>query len=146
MIQALFARIAGPPEQAHEAANGLRHIAALSMTKLADGLLDPKLVLAWLFTALALAASAFIVWLLRSHAGQKLFAFSLAMILGGAIGNVIDRSLHGYVVDFLDFHWSFLSPLFYRGHFPAFNLADSAITLGAVCLVLDELRRVRRGR
>lgn len=100
----------------------------------------------WLFTALALAASAFIVWLLRSHAGQKLFAFSLAMILGGAIGNVIDRSLHGYVVDFLDFHWSFLSPLFYRGHFPAFNLADSAITVGAVCLVLDELRRVRRGR
>ncbi|WP_298430897.1 signal peptidase II [Ottowia sp.] len=100
----------------------------------------------WLFTALALAASVFIVWLLRSHAKQTLFAFSLAMILGGAIGNVIDRSMHGYVVDFLDFHWPLLSPLFYRGHFPAFNLADSAITAGAVGLILDELRRVRRGR
>jgi signal peptidase II len=100
----------------------------------------------WFFTALALAASAFIVWMLRSHPGQKLFAFALSMILGGAIGNVIDRSVHGYVVDFLDFHWSFLSPIFYRGHFPAFNLADSAITLGAICLIVDELRRVRRGR
>ncbi|MFV0680931.1 signal peptidase II [Ottowia sp.] len=98
----------------------------------------------WFFTVLGLAASAFIVWLLHAHAGQKLFAFALSMILGGAIGNVIDRSVHGYVVDFLDFHWSFLSPLFYRGHFPAFNLADSAITLGAICLIVDELRRVRR--
>jgi signal peptidase II len=67
------------------------------------------------------------------------------MILGGALGNVIDRVLHAYVVDFLDFHWSFLSPLFPGGHFPAFNVADSAITLGAVSLVVDELRRVRRG-
>lgn len=69
----------------------------------------------WFFVALAVAASLFIVWLLRSHPGQKLFAFSLSMILGGAVGNVIDRLLHGYVVDFLDFHWSFLSPMFYRG-------------------------------
>lgn len=100
----------------------------------------------WFFVALALAASGFILWLLRAHAGQKLFAFSLSMILGGALGNVIDRLLHGYVVDYLDFHWSFLSGLFYRGHFPAFNLADAAITAGAVGLILDELRRVRRGR
>jgi signal peptidase II len=98
----------------------------------------------WLFTALALAASILIVWLLRSHAGQKLFAFSLCMILGGAVGNLIDRSLHGYVVDYLDFHWRFLTPLFQGGHFPAFNLADSAITVGAIGLILDELRRVRR--
>ena len=91
----------------------------------------------WFFTAIGIAAALLIVWLLRSHAGQKLFSFSLACILGGAVGNVIDRSLHGYVVDFLDFH--------YRGwHFPAFNIADSAITIGAICLVLDELRRVRR--
>ncbi len=100
----------------------------------------------WFFVALALAASGFIVWLLRQHAGQKLFSFSLAMILGGAVGNVIDRLQHGYVVDFLDFHWPFLDGLFYRGHFPAFNLADVAITAGAVGLILDELLRVRRGK
>ena len=100
----------------------------------------------WFFIALAVAASAFIVWLLRGHPGQKLFAFSLSMILGGAVGNVLDRMLHGYVVDFLDFHWSLLSGLFYRGHFPAFNLADMAITAGAVGLILDELLRVRRAR
>ncbi len=100
----------------------------------------------WFFVALALAAAVFIVWLLRSHPGQKLFAFSLSMILGGALGNVIDRLLHGYVVDFLDFHWAFLSPLFHRGHFPAFNVADAAITAGAIGLILDELRRVRAGR
>ncbi|MDO5290484.1 MAG: signal peptidase II [Pseudomonadota bacterium] len=99
----------------------------------------------WFFTALALAASVFIIWLLRSHPGQKLFAFSLSMILGGAIGNLIDRLLLGYVVDYLDFHWAFLSPLFHRGHFPAFNLADAAITAGAVGLILDEILRVRRG-
>lgn len=93
----------------------------------------------WFFTAVGAAAAVFIVWLLRSHAGQKLFAFALACILGGAIGNVIDRLLHGYVVDFLDFHWA-------GWHFPAFNVADSAITLGAICLVFDELRRVRRGK
>ena len=100
----------------------------------------------WFFVALALAAAVFIVWLLRSHPGQKLFAFSLSMILGGALGNVIDRLLHGYVVDFLDFHWAFLSQLFHRGHFPAFNVADAAITAGAIGLILDELRRVRAGR
>ena len=100
----------------------------------------------WFFVALALAVAGFIVWLLRAHPGQKLFAFSLSMILGGAVGNVIDRLLHGYVVDFLDFHWPFLAPLFHHGHFPAFNLADAAITAGAIGLMLDELLRVRRGR
>jgi signal peptidase II len=93
----------------------------------------------WLFTAIGIVATIFIVWMLRSHAGQRLFSFSLACILGGAVGNVVDRLLHGYVVDFLQFHW--------RGwYFPAFNVADSAITIGAVCLVLDELIRVRRAR
>jgi signal peptidase II len=91
----------------------------------------------WFFTALGLAAALFIVWMLKSHAGQKLFSFALACILSGALGNVIDRLLHSYVVDFLDFH--------YRGwHFPAFNVADSAITIGAACLILDELLRVRK--
>ncbi|MEP6722567.1 MAG: signal peptidase II [Variovorax sp.] len=93
----------------------------------------------WLFTGIGVAAAAFIFWMLKTHAGQKLFSFAMACILGGAIGNVIDRMMHGYVVDFLDFHWR-------NSHFPAFNVADSAITLGAICLVLDELRRVRRAR
>ena len=97
----------------------------------------------WGFTAFGLVAALFIIWQLRQHAGQRLFAFSLASILGGALGNVIDRLLHGYVVDFLDFHWRWLSPLFVGGHFPAFNVADTAITIGAICLILDELFRVR---
>lgn len=93
----------------------------------------------WFFTALGVLAACVIVWMLKSHAGQRLFSFAMACILGGAIGNVLDRLLHGYVVDFLDFHS-------HGYHFPAFNLADSAITLGAVCLILDELLRVKRGR
>lgn len=93
----------------------------------------------WFFTAIGVAAALFIVWMLKSHAGQKLFSFAMACILAGAVGNVIDRILHSYVVDFLDFHYA-------NWHFPAFNLADSAITLGAICLVLDELRRVRRAK
>ena len=70
----------------------------------------------------------------------------ISLILGGALGNVIDRLLHGYVVDFLQFHWSFLAPMFPGGYFPSFNIADSAITLGAIGLIADELLRVRSGR
>jgi signal peptidase II len=99
----------------------------------------------WFFIGLGFAASAFIVWMIRSHPTQKLFCFAVSMIMGGALGNVIDRLLHGYVVDFLQFRFSVLEPLFRGGYFPSFNLADSAITLGAVCLILDELLRVRRG-
>jgi signal peptidase II len=94
----------------------------------------------WLFTGLGMAATLFILYMLRTHAGQKLFSFALACILGGAVGNVIDRLLYGYVVDFLQFHWG------NRWYFPAFNVADSAITVGAACLILDELLRVRRSR
>ena len=94
----------------------------------------------WLFTGIAVAAVLFILWLLRSHAHQKLFSFALACILGGAVGNVVDRLLHGYVVDFLQFHWA------NRWYFPAFNVADAGITIGAVGLILDELLRVRRTR
>ena len=93
----------------------------------------------WLFTGFGAIAAIAIVWMLKQHAQQKLFGFALACVLGGAVGNVIDRVMYGYVVDFLDFHYAGM-------HFPAFNLADSAITLGAVCLILDELVRVRRGR
>ena len=100
----------------------------------------------WFFTAIGVAATIFIVWMLRSHPGQKLFAFALSCILGGAVGNVIDRLIHGYVVDWLDFHWPFLAGLFPGGHFPSFNIADVAITIGAIALILDEILRVRRGR
>lgn len=93
----------------------------------------------WFFTALGLVAAVVIVWMLKSHPGQRLFCLAMACILGGAVGNVLDRLLYGYVVDFLDFHWAGM-------HFPAFNLADSAISLGAAGLILDELLRVRRGR
>ena len=99
----------------------------------------------WFFTGIGVVATLFILWLLRSHPTQKLFCFALALVLGGAVGNVIDRIAYGHVVDFLDFHWDWLSPVFYQGHFPAFNVADSAISVGAVCLILDELLRVRRG-
>jgi signal peptidase II len=98
----------------------------------------------WFFIVLGLGAAAAIVWMLKRHGGQRLFSFALAMVLGGAVGNVIDRMLHGYVVDFLQFHWGWLAPLFAGGYFPSFNVADSAITLGAACLILDELLRVRR--
>jgi signal peptidase II len=100
----------------------------------------------WFFTGLGLVASAFIVWMIRGNPSQKLFCFAVTMILGGALGNVIDRVAHGHVIDFLQFRFDILEPLFRGGYFPSFNLADSAITLGAVCLVLDEILRVRRSR
>jgi signal peptidase II len=84
----------------------------------------------WMFSAIAVVASAWIIWLLRKHGEQKLFCFGLAMILGGALGNLIDRIAYGYVVDFLQFHWN-------EHYFPAFNLADSAITCGAALLLWD---------
>ena len=93
----------------------------------------------WFFVGLGAVASGFIVWMLRRHGQQKLFSAAISLILGGAVGNVIDRLLHGYVVDFIQVH--------YDGRaFPSFNLADSAITLGATCLVADELLRVWRSR
>jgi signal peptidase II len=88
-----------------------------------------------LFTAIGIAAAIYIIYLLRKHAGQRMFCWALALILGGAIGNVIDRIVYGHVIDFLDVfvgNW----------HWPAFNIADSAICVGAVLFVLDELRRV----
>ena len=91
----------------------------------------------YLFTAIGLVAVIFIVYMLRRHAGQRLFCWSMALLLGGAIGNVIDRLMYGHVVDFLDFHYAGV-------HFPAFNFADVAITLGAILLILDELRRVNK--
>lgn len=93
----------------------------------------------WAFTALGVAAACVIVYLLKRHGNQKLFCTALALIMGGALGNVIDRLVHGRVIDFLDFHAG-------SWHWPAFNLADSGIVVGAMLLVLDELRRVRGAR
>ena len=86
-----------------------------------------------LFIAIALIASAWIVYLLRKYPHQRLFALALSLVLAGAVGNVIDRVLTGAVIDFLDFHA-------FGWHWPAFNVADSAITCGAVLLVCDALK------
>jgi signal peptidase II len=88
----------------------------------------------WMFTAIAVAASIWIVRLLRQHAQQTLFCLALALVLGGALGNLVDRVAYGYVVDFLDFYWA-------NYHFPAFNVADSAISVGAALLLLDSFRK-----
>lgn len=89
------------------------------------------------FIAIALIASAWIVYLLHRYPHQRLFALALSLVLAGAVGNVIDRVLHGAVVDFLDFHA-------YGYHWPAFNVADSAITCGAALLIWDALRPRRK--
>ena len=86
-----------------------------------------------LFIAIALSASVWIAWLLRKYSSETLFCLALSLILGGAIGNVIDRVLYGAVVDFLDFHAAGV-------HWPAFNVADSAITCGAVLLIWDAIK------
>ena len=91
----------------------------------------------WFFSALALGVSVFIVFMLKKNASQRMFCWSLSLILGGAVGNLIDRIAYGHVIDFLDFHIG-------RWHWPAFNVADGAITIGAALFVLDELRRVNR--
>jgi signal peptidase II len=91
------------------------------------------------FIGVAIAASAFIVYLLWTHRGGKLFPFGLALILGGAIGNLWDRVALGHVVDFLLFHYAGWS-------FPAFNVADSAITCGAAALIIDSFATTRADR
>jgi signal peptidase II len=90
-----------------------------------------------LFIAIAIAASVWIAWLLRRHADETLFCFALSLVLGGAIGNVIDRVRLGAVLDFLDFHA-------FGYHWPAFNVADIAISSGAVLLVWDALKPKKR--
>ena len=93
----------------------------------------------WAFTIFGVIASLFILWMLSRHGGQRLFALALSLILGGAVGNVVDRIFRGQVVDFLLVYHD-------RWFFPAFNVADSAITVGAILLILDEILRVRRGK
>ncbi|HWD37137.1 MAG TPA: signal peptidase II [Casimicrobiaceae bacterium] len=89
----------------------------------------------WLFAAIAVAACAVMAWLL-ARGGRALFCAGLALIIGGALGNLYDRLTLGHVVDFVLLHW--------RGwYYPAFNVADSAITIGAAALILDSFRRPR---
>lgn len=95
----------------------------------------------WLFTALGVAASLLIVVVLLRRRRRLLVGLALGLILGGALGNVADRLLWGHVTDFLDFYLRTNSGAW---HWPAFNLADSAITLGAVALLVDEQRQARR--
>ena len=92
----------------------------------------------WLFSIIAIIASVWIIWLLRRHSTQTLFALALSLILGGALGNLIDRIAYGYVVDFLHFHWN-------EHYFPAFNVADSAISCGAFLLILDSFTERKHG-
>ncbi|MFW8566335.1 signal peptidase II [Orrella sp. 11846] len=91
------------------------------------------------FIAVAFIAIAVILVLMRRHAGQTRFLLALSLILGGAIGNVIDRIFLGHVVDFILLHWD-------GWYYPAFNIADSAITLGAILLIWDEWRRWRQSK
>lgn len=92
----------------------------------------------WLFTAIAVIASVSITLLLKRHATETLFALALSLILGGALGNLIDRINYGYVIDFLLFHWN-------EHYFPAFNLADSAITCGAGLLIWQSFMEKKHG-
>jgi signal peptidase II len=89
----------------------------------------------YLFSAVAIAAGCLIIWLLR-RGGDRWYCAGLALILGGAAGNLWDRLTLGHVVDFLLFHWD-------RWYYPAFNVADSAITVGAALLILDSFGRRR---
>jgi signal peptidase II len=87
----------------------------------------------WFFAGIAVVATALISMLIRRHAGERLFCAGLALILGGAVGNLIDRLARGHVVDFIQLHaggW----------YFPAFNVADSAITVGAALVIIDSFR------
>jgi signal peptidase II len=86
----------------------------------------------WFFLALALVVSLWLAHMVRRHAAEKWMPFSLALILGGALGNVVDRIQIGAVVDFLSFHWG-------QHTFPAFNVADSAISVGVALLLLQQL-------
>lgn len=94
----------------------------------------------WFFIGLAAVVSVVLVrWLATLKAGERWMACAITLILGGAIGNVYDRVVHGYVVDFLHFYWG-------QYHFPAFNLADTAITIGAIMMVIDLFRKPQEQR
>jgi signal peptidase II len=91
----------------------------------------------WFFTSVGIIAALIMIWLIRKNPHQTIFSLALSLVLSGAIGNVIDRIIYGAVVDFVDVH--------YMGwHWPAFNIADSAITIGVILLIIDEIKRVNK--
>ena len=91
----------------------------------------------WFFTCVGIIAALIMIWLIRKNSHQTIFSLALSLVLSGAIGNVIDRIIYGAVVDFVDVH--------YMGwHWPAFNIADSAITIGVILLIVDEIKRVNK--
>ena len=90
----------------------------------------------WFFTVLGLGAAGFMVWMMHKNRSHTRLLLALALILSGALGNVIDRVAYGHVIDFLLFYWQ-------NWYYPAFNVADSCITLGAILLILDEILRLR---
>ena len=88
----------------------------------------------WFFTILGILAGVYIIYLLRKSLEDKLLCVALSLILGGAIGNVIDRIMYGAVVDFIDLYYA-------NWHWPAFNVADSAICVGAALIIYGDLRK-----
>lgn len=92
----------------------------------------------WFFVGLGVITVGYLGYLIVQHARQTWFSLAATLIIAGAIGNTIDRLSYGYVVDFIDWHVA-------GWHWPAFNLADSCITVGAILFVLDEIRRVKKG-
>jgi len=87
----------------------------------------------WFFTLIAMGVSAALtVWLMKLKPSERMLSAALALVIGGALGNLYDRLVYGHVVDFLHFHWG-------ESYFPAFNIADSAITLGAGLLLIDSV-------
>ncbi len=93
----------------------------------------------WFFTVIGIVAAIVIIWLLQKNLQDRPFCLALSLILGGAIGNVLDRLLYGAVVDFIDVHYD-------GWHWPAFNIADSAISIGATLIVINEIRRAIKDR
>ena len=93
----------------------------------------------WFFTVIGIVAAVVIIWLLQKNTHDRPFCLALSLILGGAIGNVLDRLLYGAVVDFIDVHYD-------GWHWPAFNIADSAISIGATLIVINEIRRAIKDR
>ncbi len=93
----------------------------------------------WFFTVIGIIAAVVIIWLLQKNTQDRPFCLALSLILGGAIGNVLDRLLYGAVVDFIDVHYD-------GWHWPAFNIADSAISIGATLIVINEIRRAIKDR
>ena len=93
----------------------------------------------WFFSVIGIIAAIVIIWLLQKNTHDRPFCLALSLILGGAIGNVLDRLLYGAVVDFIDVHYD-------GWHWPAFNIADSAISIGATLIVINEIRRAIKDR